>query len=155
MLSILLKLFANRDERGSAVAELHPDTEFSLSMIDSGCLFVVLGQRAALVIKSGIDEIQIMKDFQAITIDFELIQRPEFPSLVFFLNVEAGGGRKFRFEYFFRMESEDEAAIVRKMCSEKRFDIIFYSSAPEFVIHAEIPEAQASELRALCDRARS
>lgn len=149
MLSILLKPFLNRDKKVGGKPKLHPDTELSLSLIDSGCLFVLLDNKIALIIKASHDDIQRMKEFQAITVDFELIERPEFPSLAFFLNLEAKGGRSFRFEYFFSTESGDETDILRKMCSDKRFDIILYNSGVEFVIRAEIPEGQAYELRSL------
>lgn len=153
MLSILLKPFLNRDKKVGGKPELHPDTQLSLSLIDSGCLFVLMDKKIALIIKASHDDIQRMKEFQAITVDFELIERPEFPSLAFYLNLEAKGGRRFRYEYFFSTESGDETGILRKMCGDKRFDIIFYNSGVEFIIRAEIPERQASELRSLLTKA--
>lgn len=153
MLSILLKPFLNRDKKVGGKPELHPDTELSLSLIDSGCLFVLIDNKIALIIKASHDDIQIMKEFQAITVEFELIERPEFPSLAFYLNLEAKGGRSFRYEYFFSTESADEMEILRKMCGDKRFDIILYDSGVEFVIRTEIPERQAHELRSLLTKA--
>jgi hypothetical protein len=108
---------------------------------------------AAIVIKGRSDDIQIMKDFRAITVDFELIERPEFPSLAFYLNLESKSGRSFRYEYFFSAESADDMHILGKMCDDTRFDIILYTSGIELVIHAEIPDAQTSELRSLLTKA--
>lgn len=153
MLSILLKPFLNRYKKVGGKPELHPDTELSLSLIDSGCLFVLIDNKIALIIKASHDDIQIMKEFQVITVDFELIERPEFPSLAFYLNLEAKGRRSFRFEYFFSTESADDMEILRKMCDDKRFDIILYNSGVEFVIRTEIPERQAHELRSLLTKA--
>lgn len=153
MLSILLKPFLNRDKKVGGQLDPHPDTLLSLSLIDSGCLFVLMDNKIALIIKASQDDIQIMKEFQTITVDFELIERPEFPSLAFYLNLEAKGGRSFRFEYFFSTESGDETDILRKMCDDTRFDIILYNSGVEFVIRAEIPERQAHELRSLLTKA--
>ncbi|MEW6145665.1 MAG: hypothetical protein AB1598_11665 [Thermodesulfobacteriota bacterium] len=133
--------------------EFHPDTELSLSLIDSGCLFVLMDGKTALVIKGSTEEIRLMKEFQAITLDFELIERPEFPSLAFYPSLETKSGRPFRFEYFFSTESGDEMNVLRKMCEDKRFDIILYGSAPELVIRAEIPEGQARDLRAILTKA--
>jgi hypothetical protein len=153
LLSILLRPFLNKNNKIRDWPEFHPDTELSLSLIDSGCLFVLTDGKTALVIKGSTDSIQVMKEFQAITVDFELIERPEFPSLAFYLSLEAKSGRSFRFEYFFSTESGDEMNILGKMCEDKRFDIILYDSAPQFVIRAEIPEGQARELRSLLTKA--
>jgi hypothetical protein len=153
LLSILLKPFLNKFTGAGDWPEFHPDTELSLSIIDSGCLFVLIEGKTALVIKGAADDLRIMKEFQALTVDFELIERPEFPSLAFYLSLETRSGRHFRFEYFFSTESGDEMNVLGKMCVNKRFDIILYGSAPEFVIRAEIPEGQARELRALLTEA--
>lgn len=154
MLSILLKLFSSRYKKNSGGPELPPDTLLSLSMIDSGCLFVMIDAGIGLIIKAAGEDIQRMKKFQAITVDFELIERPEFPSLAFYLNLEGKSGSRFHFEYFFSTESAGETDILRKMCGDRRFDIILYNSGVESVIRAEIPEGQTSELRSLVTKAR-
>jgi hypothetical protein len=153
LLSILLKPFLNRAKRDSGRLVLPPDTVLSLSLIDSGCLFVLLDTGIALMIKAGDEDIQIMKEFQVITVDFELIERSEFPSLAFYMNLEGRSGRRFRFEYFFSTESGGEIDILGKMCGDRRFDIILYNSGVEFIIRAEISEGQASELRPLVTKA--
>lgn len=152
-MSILLKPFSGRIKMTSGGPELPPDTLLALSMIDSGCLFVLIGSVIALIIKSAGEDIRAMKKFQAITIDFELIERPEFPSLAFYLCLEGKSGTKSHFEYFFSTESEGETDILRKMCDDRRFDIILYNSGVEFVISAEISEGQSSELRSLVTKA--
>ena len=59
MLSLLLKaLFKNSD----STTELPFDTEISLSMIESGCIFISLDQMAALIIKGSPDEIDSLKN---------------------------------------------------------------------------------------------
>ena len=154
MLSILLKPFLGKNKDAGGVPELHPDTLLSLSLIGSGCLFTQIGGKAALIINGKVDEFDIIKEFQTITIDFDLIEKAEFPALVFFLNIDAKSGRKFRFEYFFSTESGEELDIIGKMCADRRFDIILYGSGSDFVIRAEIPEGQAAELRTLLGKAR-
>jgi len=153
LLSILLKPFLGKNKGAGGVPELHPDTELSLSLIDSGCLFARINGKTALIIKGNGDDFSIIKGFQTLTIDFELVEKAEFPSLAFFLNIETGSGKGFRFEYFFSMESGDETDILGKMCGDRRFDIILYSSGVDFVIRVEIPEAQAGELRSLLSKA--
>jgi hypothetical protein len=153
LLSILLKPFLGKYKGVWDMPELHPDTTLSLSLIDSGCLFAKINGKTALIIKGNGDDFSIIKEFQTITIDFELVEKAEFPSLAFFLNIETGSGRRFRFEYFFSMESGDETEILGKMCGDRRFDIILYSSGVDFVILAEIPEGQAAELRSLLSKA--
>lgn len=149
MLSILLKPFLSKGKGVGEKPELHPDTELSLSLIDSGCLFAQTSGKTAFIIKGNGDDFSIIKEFQTITIDFELIERPEFPSLAFFLNIETRNGRRLRFEYFFSMKSRDETDILEKMCSDRRFDIILYNSGVDFIIRTEIPEGRAKELKSL------
>ena len=153
MLSILLKPFLGKNKDAGGMPELHPDTALSLSLIDSGCLFAQINGKTAFIIKGSGDDFSIIKEFQAITIDFDLVEKAEFPSLAFFLNIETGSGRRLRFEYFFSMESGDETDILGKMCGDRRFDILLYSQRVDYVIRAEIPEGQAAELRALLNKA--
>ena len=149
MLSILLKPLLGRKKDIREDRVLHPDTEFSLSLIDSGCLFAQIGGRPALIIKEKRDDLNIIKEFQTITIDFELIEKEEFPSLAFFLNISGKSGKRLRFEYFLSMESGEEKELLCKLFGERRIDIILYDTGVDFVILAEIPEAQAEELRSL------
>ena len=155
MLSILLKPFPNKSKSIDDYPKIHPDTEFSLSLFEAGCYFARTGEKTALIIKSTRDDINIMKEFQAITVDFELIERPEFPSLAFYINIETKGERTFRFEYFFSTESADEVNILGNMCGEKRFDILLYDSVVEYVIHTKISEEQAAGLKTLLNRVRA
>jgi len=153
LLSFLLKPFLQKRTNDKRV--LHPDTELSLSMIDSGCLFVRIDDKPALIIKDAADEIQMMKEFQVITIDFELIERPEFPSLAFNLHIDTKKNKSFRFEYFFSTESVGEMETLKKMCNDRRFDILLYSSGVELMIQAEISAEQAAGLKSLLIEAGS
>ncbi len=149
MLSILLKPFLGRSKDTKEDQALHPDTELSLSLIESGCLFAPVNGRPALIIKGNGDDIHIIKEFRTIIIDFELIEKAEFPSLAFFLSIDTKSERRLRFEYFFSTESAEERELLGKMCGDRRIDIILYGSGVDFVIHAEIPEVQARELKSL------
>jgi len=149
LLSILLKPFLGKNKDAGGIPDLHPDTVMSLSLIDSGCLFAQINGKTAFIIKGSGDDFGIIKEFRTITIDFDLVEKAEFPSLAFFLNIETGSGRRLRFEYFFSTESGDETDILGKMCGDRRFDILLYSSGVDYVIRAEIPEGQAAELSAL------
>jgi hypothetical protein len=155
LLSILLKTFLNKSKSLGDNTIIHPDTEFSLSLIESGCLFALTGEQASLIIKSTRDDINIMKNFRSITVDFELIERPEFPSLAFYINIDTKSERTFRYEYFFSTESAEEMRIIRKVCGEKRLDILLYNSAVEYAIHAEVSEEQASRLGSLLSGVRA
>ena len=153
MLSILLKPFLGKDKGLGNLPEIGPDTLISLSLIDSGCLFARTNEKAALIIKGNTDDYRLFQEFRTITIDFDLIEKAEFPSLAFFLNIDTKGGRRFRFEYFFSTESGDEAKILGEICADRRFDIILFSSAIDFIIRAEIPEGQVAQLRKLLSKA--
>ena len=77
---ILKPLLKNSESKVDDI-ELPFDMEISLSMIESGCLFVSLNQMATLIIISTREKILQLNNINKITFNFELIERPEFPSV--------------------------------------------------------------------------
>ena len=70
MLSIILKPLLKNSNQTLEDINLPPDTEISLSLIESGCIFVSLNNKAALIIKSSLDEIKLLKNINKITFPF-------------------------------------------------------------------------------------
>lgn len=152
MLSLLLKaLFNNSD----STTELPFDTEISLSMIESGSIFISLDQMAALIIKGSPDEIDALKNINRITFNFELIERPEFPSLGMHIEINTASNNSFNFDYFFNTESEGDSMLLKKLKDQNHFDIHFYTTE---VLHSkkiELGTQDKLEFNSLIDKATS
>jgi len=152
LLSLILKpLFKNSD----SATELPFDTEISLSMIESGCIFIFLNEMAALIIKNSPDEINVLKNINRITFNFELIERPEFPSLGMHIEINTASNNSFNFDYFFNTESHQEIELLKKLKNQTYFDIHFYTTE---VIHSKKIELETQdklELNPLIDKATS
>lgn len=149
MLSLILKpLFKNIDEE----IELPSDTEIALSMIESGCIFVPLHQKAALIIISDSEDIMNLKNINNVTMSFELIERPEFPSLGMHIEATTVSNKSYNFDYFFNTDSPGELELLSKLREQKDFDILFYDNE---IVHSkkiEFSEKDKSELRSLIDK---
>lgn len=149
MLSLILKpLFSNSE----AKIELPSDTEISLSMIESGCIFISLNQMAALIIIGTIDDIDLLKNINVVTFNFELIERPEFPSLGIQMEINTATGHPFKFDYFFNTESEAGLELLKQLRDQNYIDIHFYTTE---IVHSkkiDIPEEDKIQLNALIDK---
>ncbi len=149
MLSIILKpLFENTNDR----KELPSDIEIALSMIESGCIFVPLDQKAALIIVSNSDDIRNLKNINNVTMSFELIERPEFPSLGMHIEANTASNTTYNFDYFFNTDSPGELDLLKKLREQKYFDIHFYTTE---VVHSKkigLGAGDKSELNSLIDK---
>lgn len=149
MLSLILKpLFQNSD----AVVEIPSDTEISLSMIDSGCIFASLNEIASLIVVCSQDEIMSLKNINKITINFELIERPEFPSLGMHIELNTATNKSFNFDYFFNTESPTEIDLLNKLGEQDYFDMHFYDTKIEHSNKIELRSEDKLELNALIDK---
>lgn len=154
MLSILLKTLFNKNGLKIELPELNPDTELSLSLIESGCLFIPVGDKTSLIIKSPPDELKTLRQSNRVSIDFELIKRPEFPTMGAYVIFETGAGVALRFEYFFNIESPEEMELLEMLVGQDHFDIILYDGAVNHVKRTTITDDKKSELATLLTEAR-
>lgn len=155
MLSIVLKTLFNKGEHKIDIPELTHDTELSLSLIESGCLFVPVDNKSTLIIKSSPDVLEALEESDRILINFELIQRPEFPTLGAYVVFEEPGGNKLRFEYFFNTESSAETELVEMLVDQDHFDIITYDGSVRQVKRTAIGDDKKTELSSILARARA
>ncbi|TDI88778.1 MAG: hypothetical protein E2O72_07710 [Candidatus Dadabacteria bacterium] len=153
MLSLILKPLLKNSNQTLEDINLPPDTEISLSLIESGCIFVSLNKKAALIIKSSLDEIKLLKNINRITLNFELIERPEFPSLGMHLEINTVSNASFKFEYFFSTESMEEIDLLNKLKDQNYFDILFFNTQIEYSKTIELTEEEKSELNSLINKA--
>ena len=153
MLSLILKPLLKNSNQTLEDINLPPDTEISLSLIESGCIFVSLNNKAALIIKSSLDEIKLLKNINRITLNFELIERPEFPSLGMHIEINTVSNTLFKFEYFFSTESMEEIDLLKKLKDRNHFDILFFNTQIEYSKTIELTKEEKSELNSLIIKA--
>lgn len=134
LLSLILKPLLKNSDSNINNIELPFDTEISLSMIESGCLFISLDQKAALIIISSQEEIAQLNNINRITLDFELIERPEFPSLGLHIDLNTASNKAFKFDYFFNTESPEELDLLNKLRDQDHFDMLLYNDR---VLHSK------------------
>lgn len=126
MLNLILKpLFKNSDSNINKI-ELPYDTELSLSMIESGCLFVLLEEKATLIVINSLEVLTQLNNINGMSLDFELIERPEFPSLKLVLNIKTISNQEFGFDYFFNTESPAVLDILNGLKEQNNFDMLLY-----------------------------
>ena len=115
---------------------------------------MLANDHTALIIKAAETEITEFIESNRISLDFELIKRPEFPSVAAHINIDTGKNGTFRFEYLFNIESEEEMDILEKLGAQEYLDILFYSSRIEHAKRTEINKDQTEELASLLVQAR-
>jgi hypothetical protein len=153
LLSLILKPLLKNSNQTLEDINLPPDTEISLSLIESGCIFVSLNNKAALIIKSSLDEIKLLKNINRITLNFELIERPEFPSLGMHIEINTVSNTLFKFEYFFSTESMEEIDLLKKLKDQNHLDILFFNTQIEYSKTIELTKEEKSELNSLIIKA--
>lgn len=152
MLSLILKpLFQNSDNNIQDL-ELPMDTEISLSMIESGCMFISLNQMATLIIICSSEATSHLNNINRITLDFELIERPEFPSVGLHIILNTVSNIEYQFDYFFNTESPEEINLLNKLRDQNHFDMLLYN---ERIIHSkkiELTKDDKLKLNSLIDK---
>ncbi|MEM7008162.1 MAG: hypothetical protein AAF462_03425 [Thermodesulfobacteriota bacterium] len=149
MLSLLLKPFLNEN---ADKIELSSDAEISLSMIESGCMFDTFDDKAALIIVAPDSDIDTLRNINRASFDFELIERPEFPSLAMKMELNTAANVAYKFDYFFNTESPTSIGLLEKLKKQNYFDIHFYS---EEIVHSkkiEFSDKDKIEFAALIDK---
>jgi len=152
LLSLILKPLLKNLDKSTEKPEIPFDTEISLSMIESGCLFVSLNETATLIIKSSSDQIRLLNNINGIALSFELIERPEFPSLGMHLEINTVSNNKFNFDYFFNTESPEEIALLNRLRHQDSFDVLLFDCEVVSSKQFELGTNDKLELNKLIDK---
>jgi hypothetical protein len=153
LLSFILKPFIGKNRDNVEIPELDPDTELSVSLIESGCVFILINGQTTLLIKSGEREVRSFEKSGRISLEFELIERPEFPSLGAYVNIYDAQGNPTRFEYFFSLESRDETGLLDRLIEQDYLDIVFYTTEIRHIKRTTTDNEQKEELASLLAQA--
>jgi len=152
LLSLILKPLLKNLDKSTEKPEIPFDTEISLSMIESGCLFVSSNEMATLIIKSSSDQIRLLNNINGITLSFELIERPEFPSLGMHLEINTVSNNKFNYDYFFNTESPEEIALLNRLRHQDSFDVLLFDCEVVNSKQFELGTNDKLELNKLIDK---
>jgi len=153
LFSLILKPLLKNSSQTLEDIDISFDTEISLSLIESGCIFVSLNNKATLIIKSSLEEIKLLKNINRLTFNFELIERPEFPSLGMHIEINTVSNTSFKFEYFFNTESVGEIDLLKKLKDQNHFDILFFNTKIEYSKTIELTKEDKSQLNSLINKA--
>jgi len=131
---MILKTMINSLKGTPVHKQLSNDTLITLSQIESGCLFISAGNEAFMIIKSTRNEIRELKKLNRITLDIELIERPEFPTIAVYVRIHTSHNRSYDFEYYFNTEASEEMGLLEKLSAQKNIDILLYNDT---IVHSE------------------
>ena len=151
---MILKTLINNLKGAHEHPELSNDTLITLSQIESGCLFIPLGENVYMLIKSTQNEIADLKKLSRITINTELIERPEFPTVALYMSIHTEGERSYNFEYYFNIEASEELGLLEKLSAQKNLGIILYDERIEHSAEIRLTDEDKSGLASLLVRAR-
>ena len=146
LLSILFKPFLRGRGEIKAPAEIGNETAITLSMMESGCIFVFVEGSPVLILKCSGEDMAALKESDAISLGFELLDRSEFPCIAVTITVDTSSGQQFRFDYYFSLESEEEKELLGLLRDREYFDILYYDNDIEQVRRAAMTDAQRTEL---------
>lgn len=139
-------------ENDNKSLEIPIDTEISLSMIESGCMFISLNQMTTLIIKGSAEEIRQLNNINNISFNFELIERPEFPSLGMHLEINTVSNKSFNFDYFFNTESHEDIDLLQKLSHQDHFDTLLFEEEVVYSKQIEFSKDDKLELNSLIDK---
>jgi len=152
LLSLILKPLLKNLDSSPENTELPFDTEISLSMIESGCIFVSLDQKAALIIKSASDIIKKLNNINGISFNFELIERPEFPSVGMHLTITTVSNNEFKFDYFFNTDSPQELDLLKRLKQQDHFDMLLFDTHVVHLKRIDFGKNDKLELNSMIDK---
>ena len=153
MISNLKKLIKRCCQPNRESFEINSELEIALSLIESGCLATLIDNRTTFIYKGAQEIIDSIGDINEISFDLNCIKKQEFPSVVmqFYL---VSNINKFKFEYFFALESQQEMRLLESLKDQDHFDIYFIDSNLEFSKRIPIREIDKDSIRSVILEAR-
>jgi len=108
---------------------------------------------ATLIIISSREELLQLNNINKITLNFELIERPEFPSIAMHIDINTVSNNPFKFDYFFNTESPQELELLKKLTHQDHFDMLLYDTQVLYSKKIVLSMDDKSELTSLIDKA--
>ena len=126
-----------------------PELEIALSQIRIGCIPYIFDGENFLIFRDNEDKINSLVDCNKINISFELIERPEFPTVStnFFINTQKN--LNIKYEYFFLTESEIELNFLRLLIKNRKLNLFFITDIIKCKHSVDIPEQECEKLESI------
>lgn len=102
-----------------------PELEISLSQIKVGCIPYVFGNENFLLFKEETINLDVLAQYNTIKIDFDHIERPEFPTISASIKINTSRNLNIKYEYFFLTESEIELNYLKLLIGNRVMKIYF------------------------------
>lgn len=151
---MILKNVLNRITGNIETIELPNDTLITLSQIESGCLFIQIEERALMILKENESVIENLSGLNSISINSELIERPEFPTIAAYIKVVTKSGETYGYEYFFNIESSEEMELYENITQQKKIEIVLYDESNMIIKQLKIDENDRAMMTSMLPRAR-
>lgn len=103
------------------------DLEIALSQIESGCIASIIDNRNILFVKE--DKVSFFNEIDKLDIQFEHIERPEFPTVAIRIKIKTIKGLNLRYEYFSLTESQDEIDFLKLLKKNESLQLYFVSES--------------------------
>ena len=96
-------------------------------MIQSGMVFTELEDKIILILKETAEMVSALITVNSAKMDFEYIDRPEFPSIGADLRMKTVKGLSVKYSYFFNSEAEYELNLLEKILNQREVYLCFFS----------------------------
>ncbi|NIP29678.1 MAG: hypothetical protein GTO02_05070 [Candidatus Dadabacteria bacterium] len=129
-----------------------PELEISLSQLETGCIPYVFNNENYLLFKDIEEKINLISDYTNIDIQFEHIERPEFPTVEASFLIKTNKNLNIKYQYFFLTESPVELNFLNLLKDKKNLHIYFLTDIIMCKIFLKIPDKQIKILNIILDQ---
>ena len=133
---------------------LSADTEISLSIIESGCLAISSKKQTIFIIKDNAETLNDMRHIRDITLEWELIKRPEFPTIGLMITIESESGNIKKYDNFFNIDSDEEIKLAKQLSNQNSFNVFFYNECIEHSKSINLTNEHKNKLNILLIQAK-
>lgn len=137
-------------ENLSTLPELDNDLKISLSQIESGSVTATVEGKKSILIKD--EKVNTFQDLEETELNFEHIDRPEFPTVSLKIKVKMKNGLKMRYEHFFLTESPHEIKFLQELSENESFPLYFISQSNVLKKELAVSSIMKDELNSILDR---
>lgn len=150
---MILKNVLDRITGNIDTIELPNDTLITLSQIVSGCLFIQFEERPLMILKEDESRIEDLSGLKSLSINSELIERPEFPTIAAYIKVTSKSGETYNYEYFFNIESSEEMELYENITKQKKIEIVLYDELNMIIKQSKLDEKERALMTSMLEKA--
>ncbi len=134
---------------------LSADTEISLSIIESGCLSISPKEQTMFIIKDNPQTLNDMRNIRDIALEWELIERPEFPTIGLFITIVSESGNRKKYDNYFNLDSDEEIKLAKQLSKQDSFILLFYNEQIEYSKRIDLTNEHKNKLNMILIQAKT